>query len=155
MRLLATAPRSIHVVEGGERTQGDDLRLEFLQAEGNDEPNASSLMTVVEIGGFRFLSTGDAERATEFALIDELPRGVDLLKVPHHGSKTSSSATFLEGVQPVVAVVSASGRYGLPDPTVRRRLDHFTELTLVTGESGAVVVRIFDDTFTLEDAGVD
>ncbi len=155
MGLLATAPQAIRVVGSDDGIAAEGVTIRFLQAQGEEEPNAASLLTEVTIGDFRFLGTGDAERQTELALVDQITSGVDLLKVAHHGSKTSSSATFLERVQPKIAVISASGRYGLPDSSVRDRLDYFGVTTRVTANSGAVVLRIFEEGYVLDEVGVD
>jgi competence protein ComEC len=76
-------------------------------------------------GEVSFLLTGDIERASEMRLVAS---GVDLratvLKVPHHGSHTSSTDAFLDAVRPEVAVVATGtqNRYGHPHPEVMARL---------------------------------
>jgi competence protein ComEC len=72
------------------------------------------------------LLPGDVERAQEGALVTRHGRRLasDVLLVPHHGSKTSSSAAFLDAVAPRVAVVQAGyrNRFGHPAPVVLQRL---------------------------------
>jgi competence protein ComEC len=89
-----------------------------------------------------FLLTGDIETAGEEALLRSA--GADalrstVLKVPHHGSKSSSSAAFLRAVQPAIAVVSAGegNPYGHPAPEVVDRLDD-SALVVRTDQHGTV-----------------
>lgn len=73
------------------------------------------------------LFTGDAERRVEHQLLTSFPYKIDsdILKVGHHGSKTSSSEAFLKAVSPDVAIISAGAknRYGHPHQSVLDRLE--------------------------------
>ena len=72
-----------------------------------------------------FLLTGDLERQAERMLVEGgRLRNTDVLKVAHHGSRTSSSAGFLAAVRPSISVISsgAGNRYGHPSPEVLSRL---------------------------------
>jgi beta-lactamase superfamily II metal-dependent hydrolase len=83
------------------------------------------------------LLTGDLERAGEQQLLAQ-PLRADVLLVPHHGSKTSSSQTFIDAVQPKLALVSAGyrNRFGHPRADVLQRY-------LDSGApSSAVIVRV-------------
>ena len=74
--------------------------------------------------GAKALLVGDIEAPQEQALLARgAPVRADLLLVPHHGSKTSSSAAFLEAVQPRTALVQAGyrNRFGHPAPDVLQR----------------------------------
>jgi competence protein ComEC len=90
--------------------------------------NNDSLVLLIEMGCRRVLLTGDAERPVEDGL---LQRGglqnVTLLKVGHHGSKTSSSEEFLSALKPQFALISAGylNQFHHPHPEVLQRLaDH-------------------------------
>jgi competence protein ComEC len=90
-------------------------------------PNAMSCVLRVEGGGRSVLLTGDIEREQESALVvDGAPLRSDVLLAPHHGSKTSSSAAFLDLVHPRVAVFQAGyrNRFGHPAEDV---LDRYRE----------------------------
>lgn len=94
---------------------------------GNPSANATSLSFRLSIGEFRYLNTGDATAHEEAALLaaweaDSLR--ANLLKVGHHGSRTSTSPAFLEAVAPDLAVVSVGARnlYGHPHPDVLARI---------------------------------
>lgn len=70
--------------------------------------NANSLVARVEMGGQRVLLTGDSEAVTEAWLLDAEPDlHAEVLKLPHHGSKYSSTASFLRAVAPRIAVATA------------------------------------------------
>jgi competence protein ComEC len=108
-----------------------------LPAAAGTRPNTlSCVLQVEDANGRRALITGDIERAQEHALVHALPAGAlrsDVLLVPHHGSRTSSSPAFLAAVAPRVAVVQAGylGRFGHPAPEVVRRYQ----------EAGVALVR--------------
>jgi competence protein ComEC len=85
--------------------------------------NVSVVLSLTD-GSDRFLLTGDIEKQTEHALVEDGdPLASVFLKVPHHGSKTSSTQEFLEAVQPKYAVISVGkdNSYGQPSPEVVER----------------------------------
>jgi competence protein ComEC len=81
--------------------------------------NNGSIVFMLRHGGFRALLTGDAEAPVETALVSRggLPV-VDLLKVGHHGSHSSSTPSFVAALRPSVAIISAGAdnEYGHPAP---------------------------------------
>lgn len=85
---------------------------------GSRNVNNSSLSFRLDYGATSFLFTGDAEKAQERSLVKRYGNflDVDLLKTGHHGSKTSSSATFLEYVSPEITATSVAfqNRFGHP-----------------------------------------
>lgn len=89
-------------------------------------PNAMSCVLRVSDGQRTALLVGDIEQPQEARLLaDAAPLKTDLLLVPHHGSKTSSSAAFLDAAQPTLALVQAGyrNRFGHPAAPVRERYD--------------------------------
>lgn len=118
--------------EAGQRWQWDGVDFEFLHPTAADylrpsTPNASScVLAVTDAAGRRVLLSGDIEAAQEAALVG---RGLgpslrsQVLLVPHHGSRTSSTDAFLAAVMPAEAVVQAAyrSRYGHPAPDVMQR----------------------------------
>ena len=126
-----------------------DVRLEvlgppreLLRGTGSDADNASLVLRLI-YGEVSFLLTGDVFAAGERAM---LASGVnlnsDVLKVPHHGSDTSSTAEFLSAVSPGAAVISvgAENKFGHPDEDVVRRLRGFVgeDGLYMTSERGTV-----------------
>lgn len=104
-------------------------------------PNDRSLVLAVD----GVLLTGDLERRGEQALLDLAP-DVRVLKVGHHGSRTSSSPAFLDRVAPEVAVISVGrdNRYRHPDPGVLDRLAARARVWR-TDRDGTVEVRLGED----------
>lgn len=91
--------------------------------ENLDDANEISLVMELEWGRHRLLFTGDVEDDAEEALLAEARR-VDVLKVAHHGSRTSSSEDLLELLDPRLAVICSGpwNRYGHPHPVTIGRL---------------------------------
>lgn len=105
--------------------------------------NALSIVTFLQLGEVKFLLTGDLDVAREQALIERgLITDVDVLKVGHHGSKTSTSDQFLTASSPEIAVISVgyNNSYGLPSPQVVDRISQFGAKILRTDELGDVVI---------------
>ncbi len=106
--------------------------------------NAVSLVLDVRAGGRRLLLTGDLDAAGERAIapaIGRFPR-VDLLKVAHHGSSTSSSEQLLRAARPRLALISAGSRnpYGHPTPRTLARLAEQGIPVLRTDRDGEISV---------------
>ncbi|NKI93669.1 DNA internalization-related competence protein ComEC/Rec2 [Rhizobacter sp. SG703] len=105
------------------------------------KPNAVSCVLRVSAGGRSALLTGDIEREQEGALVERSRDALrsDLLLVAHHGSRTSSSADFLDAVQPQVALIQAGyrNRFGHPVPEVLARLHERDVLVAATTSCGA------------------
>ncbi|HBG0409156.1 TPA: MBL fold metallo-hydrolase, partial [Clostridioides difficile] len=77
----------------------EDSYFEVLNTNGGDTTNEQSLVLVYTNGNDKVLFTGDAEEGTEKEILPKLEK-VDLLKVAHHGSRSSSSQEFLDKVNP-------------------------------------------------------
>lgn len=93
-----------------------------------ENPNNGSVVLAVETtAGFSALLTGDIERVAEQHLMRQWGSAaldVDVLKVPHHGSRTSTSLQLLQAVRPSLAIMSvgAGNRFGHPHPAIVARL---------------------------------
>ncbi len=107
--------------------------------------NDNSLVLDLGVGDRHVLFAGDIEHGAEAALVasGRLPQGVALLKVPHHGSRTSSTPLFLHRVSPRIAVAGARrwGRLPFPHPAIEERYRAMQVPLWVTCE-GHVEVRI-------------
>jgi competence protein ComEC len=89
------------------------------------DPNADGLVLRLDWNEVSFLLTADIDAATERRLIAQRALlEADVLKVAHHGSRTSTSQAFLNAVRPTTAVISAGARnpFGHPHPEVLDRL---------------------------------
>ncbi|MCU0660091.1 MAG: MBL fold metallo-hydrolase [Candidatus Pacebacteria bacterium] len=96
--------------------------------------------------------TGDATEKTERIVLGDYTKESlesDILKVGHHGSKTSSSISFLEAVDPDLAIISVghNNKYGLPKQEILHRLENLNIPTLITYEEGTIVIQSDGKTF--------
>jgi len=129
-----------------------------LPAESERVPsNARSCVLRIANGRHAALLTGDIEAAQESALMAAETPGrlmADILLVPHHGSKTSSSGAFLDAVSPQVAVfqVGYRNRYGHPHPQVWQRYVARDIDGLRTDKTGAVVIQTDGDVLDIQTA---
>jgi competence protein ComEC len=106
--------------------------------------NNDSLVLRLRYGRHTFLLPGDIERQVERAMLDSGALGrADVLKVAHHGSKTSSTEEFLDAVNPLFAVVSAGfeNSYGHPHREVIERLTRHRTGVFRTDADGLVTIR--------------
>lgn len=105
--------------------------------------NDNSLVLRLRYGAFSVLLAGDIEGPAEHTLVES---GKDLhatvLKVPHHGSRTSSSAAFLAAVAPAYAVCGSAdqGRFAFPHAEVEARYAEMGIPLWITGRYGAVQI---------------
>jgi competence protein ComEC len=107
----------------------------------SSELNDTSMVAIYEGGGMRVLFTGDIAAHTEALLIEKYDVRADVLKVPHHGSRFSSSEPFLRAVHPALAVIEVgSNSYGHPVPEVLDRLAQAGARILRTDENGTIRV---------------
>jgi competence protein ComEC len=126
------AGRAHRRCEAGQSWHWDGVRFDVLHPRTDDfarhdaKPNTlSCVLAVTDAQGQRLLLTGDLEAEQEARLVRDRPDALKsrVLLVPHHGSKTSSSAAFVDAVAPQTAVVQAGfrNRFGHPAPAVERR----------------------------------
>ncbi len=141
--LVAAGVRRIAVARGA-RVDWDGASLSVLGPGPPPGPlarvrNEDSLVVDVGFGEVHLLLTGDVTAEAEQAL--RLRKAL-VLKVPHHGSQTSSSPFLIDAVEPRVAVVSAGARnaFGHPHPLVVDRYRRAGALLLWTGREGSVDV---------------
>ncbi len=123
------------------------VRLEVLgpASPGNDgwSRNDRALVLQAGYGRHRFLLTGDIERKGEDGLLrNDLLEPGDVLKIAHHGSRTSSHQAFLDHVRPTFALISAgkANFYGHPHPEIIRRLARRRVTVLRTDLEGSVSI---------------
>lgn len=124
----------VQVAAGEDHAWGDiRCRVAWPPARGALEDNDLSLVAVFTAGGKRLLVTGDVEAAGEASVV---AGGEDLraevLQLPHHGSRTSSTRVLLDAVQPRVALAGTGvrPRFAFPDPSVTARVRALPALVL-------------------------
>ncbi len=139
----------VYTMKKGDRFCLGELSLECLHPFPDYEwksENDYSLTLDIAYRNIRILSVGDLEEEGEQTM--ERAKGpYDLLKVGHHGSKTSSSPGFLHEAAPRHAVISAGrdNRYGHPSPVTIERLEQEGASIWNTVEQGAVFLRWTED----------
>lgn len=123
-------------------------RLTVLHPEADEHrgTNERSLVLRAETFGRSFLLTGDIESWAEMRLVSCCERQIraDVLKVAHHGSKTSSTESFLEASRPRLALISAgvNNLYRHPSETILKRLREHGIRILRTNRHGMVLIRV-------------
>jgi competence protein ComEC len=128
--------------QAGQSWVWDGVLFELLHPPaGQPSLKSNALSCVLRISNARSaaLLAGDIEAAQELALVRAGLAPVDLLLVPHHGSKTSSSLPFLQALQPRLALVQAGyrNRYGHPAAVVESRYRDQGIALVVSSQCGA------------------
>lgn len=128
---------------GLEQYYSDDV-LEVIPYNGSDENNRE-LIVRLNFGSTSFLFPGDIEAEAENYLVANFCQQIDsdIIKVPHHGSKSSSSQQFLDCVSPDYAIISSGqgNRYGHPNQQVVDRYQH-SSIVYDTQFDGEITVTV-------------
>lgn len=127
-----------------------DAKCEIMGIDNEDkDPNINSIIIEVTYGNNKFLFTGDAEIKNEER---RLWNDVDVLKVAHHGSSTSSSEDFIEQVKPEIALISVGtgNSYGHPHTEVMELLESYDLDIYRTDLLGTIVVTSDGNNCTVE-----
>ncbi len=126
-----------------------DRRIRFLHPDVNYESinmNNNSLVTQVTYNHNKLLFTGDIEEEAEQRLVRQYGDGIksNFLKIPHHGSITSSSVEFLDSVNPDKCFIPAGNRDRdkFPNPIVLKRLQDMNIEIFIGGDDGAMKMII-------------
>ena len=121
----------------------DKNKLYFLQTREYDNENDNSNVIYTELNGYKFMFMGDASITTEKEIIDKynIPK-IDVLKVGHHGSKTSSGKEFINEINPKISIISVGkkNRYGHPNKEVLDNL--YNSKVYRTDEDGSIMFKI-------------
>ncbi|MBI2582689.1 hypothetical protein HYV98_00295 [Candidatus Azambacteria bacterium] len=118
-----------------------------------ENSNNLSVVSRLRVGARSVLLMGDAEKEEEAEVLARLPRPrVDVLKVGHHGSRTSSSAAFLQATRPRIALISVgrNNPYGHPHSEVLQQFSKIGSAVYRTDELGDIRVRTTGYMLTVE-----
>ena len=117
-----------------------DLNIENLNTFEFEEENDKSLVLYLEFMKKKWLFTGDASVKTEEKILEKYDVDCDILKVGHHGSKTSSSEKFIKATSPTEAIISCGGKnsYNHPDQEIVDRLNKYNIKIRRTDEEGTI-----------------
>lgn len=130
---------------------GNDNYIKIVHRDRDFDSNNSSLLFVLKAHGIKTLFTGDIEREAEDYYNDKLSK-IDILKVPHHGSKTSSSINFLEKTMPKDAISSQglNNSYGHPHEETLENFKAIGSNFYRTDKQGMISVIFSDGTYKIE-----
>ena len=116
----------------------------LLPVRKTSDENSKSIVSYFVYDDVHFLWTGDAGIDIEQQILKQYDlKNVDILKLGHHGSKTSSSFEFLDATRPVLGLVSAGekNRYGHPDSNVMAHCHQLGIHTLATKDVGMIEIK--------------
>jgi competence protein ComEC len=148
MRVVVARSIPVNSVHRGDQFDVGGTRIQIFSPRADIPPgisaNNSSVVTKLSYGDVRILLTGDIEREveTELLLDPSCDLAADIVKVPHHGSRTSSTEAFVHRVRAGTAVISVGRRspFGHPHAEVVARWRAGGAYVMTTGEKGTITV---------------
>ena len=129
----------------------DKNKLQFLQTKVYDNENDNSNVIYTELNGYKFMFMGDASNTTEQEILNKYNLSdIDVLKVGHHGSRTSSSKEFINGINPKYSVISVgkNNRYSHPNKEVLVNLEN--SKIYRTDQDGSIMFKIKNNKLKIE-----
>ena len=129
----------------------DNNKLYFLQTKKYDNENDNSNVIYTEFNGYKFMFMGDAGVEKEKDILEKYNlANIDVLKVGHHGSKTSSSKEYIDEIKPKYAIISVgkNNRYGHPNKEVLNNLDN--SKIYRTDQDGSIMFKIKNNKLKIE-----
>ncbi|PYT00466.1 MAG: hypothetical protein DMF63_07825 [Acidobacteria bacterium] len=152
MRVAAQHQIPVKATHRGDKFSIAGVTLNILNPRTNADSgsaNNSSVVLKIEYGLKSFLMTGDIEKGSEQNLVDGGCEGldVDVVKVPHHGSRTSSTDAFVKCTQPLISIISVGrrSRFGHPHAEVVERWLSAGAKVFRTGEKGTITIETDGD----------
>ncbi len=129
----------------------DSNKLYFLNTKEYDNENDNSNVIYTELNGYKFMFMGDASSTTEKEIMSiyNLP-DIDVLKVGHHGSRTSSTIEFINEINPKYSIISVgkNNRYGHPN---KETLDNLKDSKIYrTDQNGSIMFKIKNNKLKIE-----
>ena len=129
----------------------NDNKLYFLQTRKYDNENDNSNVIYTNIDGYKFMFMGDAGVEKEKDILDKYNiSNIDVLKVGHHGSRSSSSKEFINEINPKYSIISVgkNNKYGHPNKEI---LDNLKESKIYrTDQDGSIMVKIKNNKLKIE-----
>ena len=139
-------------VRSGDKIRIKDLAFKILHPKSKENQisenplNNNAIVCMVKYKNRRILFTGDIEKVAENEMVKEYTNGLkaDILKVGHHGSKTSTTKEFLDLINPSVALIGVgqNNKFGHPNEDVIKRLEEKNIQIYRTDEMGEISVII-------------
>ena len=128
-----------------------ELKKNLIKCEIYDNENDNSSVIYTELNNHKFLFMGDAEVEVEEDLIGKYNlQDIDVLKVGHHGSKTSSGKEFINEIKPKYSIISVgkNNRYGHPNKEVLNNLKD--SKIYRTDQDGSIMFKIKNNKLKIE-----
>ena len=125
--------------------------ITILNTKEYDNENDNSNVIYIELNNYKFMFMGDAGVDKEKDILERYNiSNIDVLKVGHHGSKTSSSKSFINKINPKYSIISVgkNNRYGHPNKEVLNNLDH--SKIYRTDENGSIMFKIKNNKLKIE-----
>ena len=129
----------------------DKNKLYFLQTKEYDNENDNNNVIYTELSGYKFMFMGDAGIDKERDILDKYNiSNIDVLKVGHHGSKTSSGKEFINEINPKYSIISVgkNNRYGHPNDSVLDNLKY--SQIFRTDQDGSIMFKIKNNKLRIE-----
>ena len=129
----------------------DNNKLHFLQTKEYDNENENSNVIYTELNGYKFMFMGDAGVGKEKDILEKYNVSkIDVLKIGHHGSKTSSDKNFIDEMNPKYSVISVgkNNRYGHPNKEVLENLEN--SKIYRTDLDGSIMFKIKNNELKIE-----
>ena len=129
----------------------DNTKLYFLQTKKYNNENHNSNVIYTEIDGYKYMFMGDAGIEKEKDILEKYNiSNIDVLKVGHHGSKTSSSESFINEMNPKYSIISVgkNNRYGHPNREVLNNLED--SKIYRTDQDGSIMLKIKNNKLQIE-----
>ncbi|HEY0365033.1 MAG TPA: DNA internalization-related competence protein ComEC/Rec2, partial [Pyrinomonadaceae bacterium] len=144
-KTLAQTNTHAETIEAGDVIYFGDVAVSVLWplASGESSTNNDSIVLRIQYGERSIVLTGDIEQAAERALVTSQQQlHADVIKVPHHGSKTSSTEDFVAATKPQFAIISVGrhSRFGHPHKDVVDRWESNGATVLTTGNCGTITI---------------
>jgi len=139
----------INIIQKGQQSVINNMPFQVLSpVRDTGSDNENSLVIYTEIGGKSWLFTGDVGVETEKEIMKNYSRlSIDVLKVGHHGSKSSTDESFIKHIEPLYALVSVgeNNTYGHPAKKVIDTLEDNGVFIMRTDQQGAIIYKFKDD----------
>ena len=135
------------IVREGDCFQCGNSSFQVLSSHtGASNENNNSIVLYATVAGVKYLFTGDMESGVEMKLLETYDFDVDILKVGHHGSSTSSTSEFLEQIQGELAIISVGedNIYDLPDESIVDRLLNYNYQIYRTDFDGTITIYHYE-----------
>ncbi len=140
----------INELEIGNKINIEDLECEVMAVDNSEPEDANDASIVLEMTykKYKFLFTGDATKKVENS------RGwkdIDVLKVGHHGSDTSSSKNFIDSIKPEISIISVGegNNYNLPKESIIKRLEDTGSKVYRTDKHGTIQIIVDENMYEI------